>query len=291
MKKILIIGASGRIGSKVIKMLEKNHEGVEVVLASSREQTVAKWQNEGKQAVLLDLNRAETFCTALQGIDSLFLLTGYTSDMLFQAKQLVDAARRSNVSHIVHLGVYTSRHDPIPHFSWHDLIESYINDSGIAWTNIHPNVVTESIFDGDPSVSETGTFISLCDNAPQGWVCTDDIAEVAATVLREGPKVHAFRNYYLSIEVLTATEVQQILTEVLGRPITYTYVDEKAQKETFALIPDAGARAYMNSAMITMRLTREMKFRPQTAICDDVLAVTGHPGTTMRQWAEKYFKK
>lgn len=290
MKKVLIIGASGRIGSKVVKSLERNSESVDIVLATSREQTAEKWRSEGKESVVLDLNRPETFAPALQGIERLFLLTGYTSDMLFQAKQLIDAAREANVAHIVHLGTYTSRRDPIPHFTWHDLIESYINASGMAWTNIHPNVVTESVLDTRPSFLETGTFMSLCGNAPQGWACTDDIADVAATVLREGQEKHAGRDYYISTEVLTAEQVADILSEVSGRTVKPTYISEDAQRENFSQIADAGTRCYMNSAMITMRLTSEGRFQAQTALCDDVLTVTGRRSTTMREWAEKYAK-
>lgn len=61
--------------------------------------------------------------------------------MLFQSQMLVDAAVEAGVKHIVHLGVFTSRHDSIPLFVWHDLIETYIKASGIAWTNIHPMLI------------------------------------------------------------------------------------------------------------------------------------------------------
>lgn len=58
-------------------------------------------------------------------------------------------------------------------------------------------------------------------------------------------------------------------------------------KAAFDQIPSNQVRAYMDSAMICARLTKEGKFRAQTALCDDVLTVTGHPGTTMREWLGK----
>lgn len=290
MAKVLIIGASGRVGSQLIKAFDKNSDGVELVLGTSREETAQKWQEEGREAVVLDLNKPEGFEAALAGIDRVFLLTGYTSDMLYQSKLFVDAAKNAKVSHIVHLGVFTSRQDPIPHFVWHDLIETYIAASGIAWTNIHPNIITDSVLDVNPPMSETNSFMSFCGDVPQGWVCTADIADVAATVLREGPAKHAGKNYYLSIEVLTVTEVANILSEASGKKIKCNYIDKDQQEAMFAQIPSVPVQTYMESAVITMELTRNRKFKAQTELQDDVLTVVGRPGTTMKEWANNYFK-
>jgi len=49
----------------------------------------------------------------------LFLLTGYTVDMLVQSKTLVDAAKKAGVRHIVHQGVFGQWDCTDPHFAWH----------------------------------------------------------------------------------------------------------------------------------------------------------------------------
>lgn len=102
--RVLILGASGRVGSCVIQALKANGDGIELRASTSREELAQKWRSEGRDAVVLDLNRPETFAGALEGIDRVFLLTGYTSDMLFQSKKFVDAARDAGVSHLVHSG-------------------------------------------------------------------------------------------------------------------------------------------------------------------------------------------
>ena len=114
MKKTLIIGASGRVGSEVIKSLEKNKQNIEIIYSTSNQTTKEKWEKEGKSTLLLDLNKPELFESLLKGIHRIFLLTGYSSEMLFQAKLLIDAAKKNGVEFIVHLGVYTSRYDFIP---------------------------------------------------------------------------------------------------------------------------------------------------------------------------------
>jgi DNA-binding LacI/PurR family transcriptional regulator len=67
---------------------------------------VGAWRRDGKEAVLLDLDRPETFRDALSGIDRIFLSTGYTVAMIHQSKTMVDAAADAGVKFIVHLGIF-----------------------------------------------------------------------------------------------------------------------------------------------------------------------------------------
>ncbi|MBD7969574.1 NmrA family NAD(P)-binding protein [Paenibacillus gallinarum] len=284
--RVLIIGASGTVGSQVVKELDKNNEGVVLRLATSRPEAADKWRAEGREAVVLDLNRPETFAEALAGVDRVFLLTGYTSDMLFQSKKLVDASVDSGVSHIVHLGVFTSRRDLIPHFNWHDLVETYIEASGIAWTHLHPNVITDTVL---ATVTETNSFTVNWSDMPQGWVFAADIAAVAAAVLREGPEKHGGANYWLSTEVLTGPEVADILTAASGKEIKCNALDPASLEEYVAQIKTVPERAYMESAIITMKLAAAGQMTAQTVVRDDVLTVLGRPGITMAEWARHNF--
>jgi len=287
--RVLILGASGRVGSCVVQALKANDDGIELRLSTSREELAQKWRSEGRDAVVLDLNRPETFAGALEGIDRVFLLTGYTSDMLFQSKKFVDAARDAGVSHLVHLGVLTSRRDDIPHFAWHDLIETYIEASGIAWTHLHPNVITDSVLITEPSIKETGAFTVFWGDKPQGWVFAEDIGRVAAVVLREGPEKHDSHNYWLSTEVLTGPEVAAMLTEAAGKEIQCNILDASVLEGMLEHIPSASDRAYMESAVVTMRLGAAGKMQAQTVVRDDVETVTGRPGKTISEWARSYF--
>lgn len=287
--KILVIGASGRVGSQVVEELNKNTQGISVRVATSRAEQAEKWNSEGKDAVVLDLNAPDTFPDALRGVERVFLLTGYTADMLFQSKKLVDAAVEAGVSYIVHLGVFSSGKDLIPHFTWHDLVENYIRASGIAWTNIHPNVIAESIFIRTPPMTETLSFTVSSGDTPQGWVFVKDIAEVAATVLREGPEKHNEQDYWLSTEVQTSSEVAATISAAVGKEITCNYMDLEGMKAYVASIESAPERTYMESAIITMRLTSEGKMLCQNTVKDDVVKVLGRRGTTIAEWAKQYF--
>ena len=112
-----------------------------------------------------------------------------------------------------------------------------------------------------------------------------------ATVLREGLDKHSGKDYYLSIEVLKMSEVAKILSDVAGYEIKVNDINKEQQEKMFSVIPSPGARSYMESAQITMELTRNEKFKPQNELNDDVLTVVGRPGTKMKDWAMEYFEK
>lgn len=285
--RVLIIGATGRVGSHIVKELDQNSEGISVTLSSTSQDKVDQWKGEGREAAVLNLDDPETFAPALKGVDRVFLLTGYTVDMLAQSKLFVDAAVDAGVKHIVHLGVFTSRRDVIPHFIWHDMIEAYIQASGLAWTHIHPNVISDTLLVLDPPVTETGSFTVNWGEAQQGWVFASDIAAVAAAVLREGPEAHNGANYFLSTEVLTGPEVAVILSKATGKQIKCNVQQPEDLKIYIEQIPSVSVKAYMESALITMKLAKAGKMEAQTVVKDDVQTVLGRLGLTMAEWAEQ----
>src|SRR3981081_2499611 len=89
--RVLILGATGRTGSKVIAELERINS-VQVVYSSRKLNQVEAWRRDGKDAVLLDLDQPETFPEALIGIDRLFLITGNTGAMVTHSKTGGDRA-------------------------------------------------------------------------------------------------------------------------------------------------------------------------------------------------------
>ena len=65
MTTVLVIGASGKVGSQVVKELDANHEGIHVRLATSRAETVEQWRQQGRQDVILNFDDPNTLPSAL----------------------------------------------------------------------------------------------------------------------------------------------------------------------------------------------------------------------------------
>ncbi|MGZ3393785.1 MAG: SDR family oxidoreductase [Isosphaeraceae bacterium] len=196
---ILVLGVTGQTGRLIVAELDHDPGGVQVRLAARRPEQVERLKAEGRDAVLLDLDDPRTFGQTLVGVDRLFLLTGYTVAMLVQSKTIVDAAAKAGVRHVVHQGIFGNWDCTDPHFAWHQLVERYIEGSGMAWTRLHPNVFMELLSNMMPV--RDGAFPVFWGDRRVGWVAVRDIAAVAAAVLRDGPARHGGKDYWLSTEV------------------------------------------------------------------------------------------
>ncbi len=214
--RTLVLGSSGGVGGAVVHELSR-HAGVEVVRATRNVQQLSAWRSDGKSAVHIDLDDARTFPEALRGVERLFIMTGYTINMVHQVKTIVDAAVDAGVSFIVHLGVFGNGKSTDPHYAWHELVERYIQGSGIAWCHLHPNFFMENLLSFMPI---RNGFVSWpMGDGKAGWTAGDDIAAVAAKVLAEGPEIHAGSDYFLSTDIFNGPELAEVISKSLGQEV------------------------------------------------------------------------
>ena len=282
---VLVLGSSGQVGQLVVKELAGSQD-VNVRLTSRRKPDVNRWRGEGKDAVHLDLDDPKTFGLALAGVDRVFLLTGYTVAMLAQSKTFVDAAKKAGVEHIVHLGVFAEWDCTDPHFTWHQLVERYIETSGIAWTHLHPNMFLENLLS---LFAPKGDVVTVFwENKRLGWIAAADIAAVAAKVLREGPKKHNRQNYWLSTEVLDGPQVAAILSEVTGRDIKCDLQDADAFEAVFTSSDLQVESWYAKGGVEFLRQVVDGRMGNIGSVRDDVPNILGRPALTLREWATQH---
>ena len=138
---LLVLGVTGQVGTLVAQHLKRS--AVHFSVGTRRKANLEELADQFGASRFIDLDDPRTFDEALKNVTGIFLVTGYTVDMLVQSKTLIDAAKRNDVNHIVHLGTFTRECDTYTTvFAWHQMIEAYLRDSGVAWTNLHPNMFT-----------------------------------------------------------------------------------------------------------------------------------------------------
>src|SRR5260221_11556490 len=94
---VLILGSTGQIGRFILEYLKREPDPVHIPATARRPEQVATFQQQGQDAVLLDLDSPATSAAALLGADRVFLLTGNTVEMLPQSKDFMDAARNASL--------------------------------------------------------------------------------------------------------------------------------------------------------------------------------------------------
>jgi uncharacterized protein YbjT (DUF2867 family) len=281
---ILILGATGRTGSHLVNLLERESDALEIRVAIRKPEQAEQFLKRGIKTVPLDLDDLSTYEDALQGVQRLFMVTGYTVDMLNQGKNLTDAAKDAGVEYIVHVGTFHQPDRPqaklIRHYIWHQLIETYIEASGISWTHLCPNAFMQNFF-GAVQDDKLRMFFG---QERVGLVDCFDLARVAAAALRE-PAKHAGQRYFLSVEALTMPEAAQILAEELGKVIAYEPLPASDLRKL--PIGQTMESAYFECIVRQMELLQAGQLPDFADTYDNIPQIIGHSPISFREFVRK----
>ncbi|WP_172250328.1 SDR family oxidoreductase [Saccharibacillus deserti] len=188
---VLIIGANGQIGSRLIRQLKQ--EGRHTVKAMIRK---AEQENElraaGVEPVLANLeDSVETLAQAMQGCDALVFTagsggsTGLDKTLLIDldgAVKTMEAAEKAGVKRYVIVSAMQAHNRE----NWSEQIKPYyaakhyadrmLESTGLDYTIVRPGGLTN-----DPG---TGS-ISAAENLEPGSISRDDVAAVIAALLED----------------------------------------------------------------------------------------------------------
>ena len=279
---VLVLGSTGQLGALVADALMKDDRVQLRVTSRRRDQLQSLGERFAADAVLLDLDDPRTFPEALAGVDVVFLITGYTVDMLVQSKAMVDAAVVAGVKHIVHLSVFTPRPDAYdPHLAWHQMVEAYIKVSGIPWTFLHPNCFMQN-WTGFYGMVRDGVVRSYSEDNRLGWVALEDVADAAAVVLAD-PEPHAGKDFWFSTEAANIAEIADVISDVTGRAFKAD-VQSSAQ---FIADMDTDRRTldpYFLAVEQFYEQLNDGRLSYFGDVRDDLPLLVGRPGTSIREW-------
>jgi NAD(P)H dehydrogenase (quinone) len=240
--KVLIAGATGQIGSVVLRQVIAE-KGIQAIAAARSPEKVS---HLGVPYVHLDFDVPESLVKALDGIDRAFLATGYTIAMFRQSRNFLNAAKIAGVKHIVHLGAPGDDNTPVDHWLWHQFVESYIESSGFGFTHLRPEIFMQNLLGyGGAKVVDNGVIRHYVGNAKITWVDGEDVATLATAVLCD-PERHVGRMYRIGADIKSYAEIAEIMTRIVGKLFTY---EARPPEEFLRKVLAAGSNAaYMQSA-------------------------------------------
>ncbi len=164
---------------------------------------------------------------ALDGIDTALLVSAHeAADRVDVHRAFVQAAVEAGVRQIVYTS-FVGAGDSAGFLlaQDHGATEAIIRDAGIEFTFLRDNFYAEVFPD---FADDQGAIKGPAGSGRVAAVSRRDVADVAATVLRD-PRAHAGATYDLTgPQALTLDEIAQILTTVTGRP--HRYVDETMEQ-------------------------------------------------------------
>jgi len=218
LRRILVTGAQGNVGREVVRALLAR--GVFVRQAVRDPDARPADLGQGNELVRFDFHQPETFETALEACDGLFLLRPPAiAKVKGTLNRLVTVALERGVQQIVFLSVAgAAKNQLVPHHA----VETHLKTSAKGWTILRPGFFAQNLGDAyQRDILEDDRVYVPAGDGRVAFVHLRDIAEIAAAAFLE-PERHYQQAYELTGgEALSFQAVAQTLTEALGRTIRY----------------------------------------------------------------------
>ncbi|WP_205509582.1 SDR family oxidoreductase [Longitalea arenae] len=280
--KILLTGATGTVGSELVKRLAAIEVPFKALVRSANK---AAFLKSIPQATVITGDLADTpgLEHALKGIEKVFLLTDSSAEAEELQLNLVNAAHRAGVSHIVKLSQFAAAADsPVRFLRYHARVENRIKELGITYTFLRPNLYMQGLIALKDYIKQDAKFYAAVGNASISLVDVRDIAAVAAAALTAPG--HENKTYNITGgESLTHDALAAIFSEVLGRKISF--IDVSAEEMEGALRA-AGFPEWQVGGLIEDYA--HYARGEAAAVYNTVKAVTGSDPVSFRQFVQDH---
>jgi uncharacterized protein YbjT (DUF2867 family) len=226
---ILVTGSTGKIGSELVRQLSAKGAGVRALVRDPAKG--AALEAPGVEIARGDLGDPASLDAAMQGVERVFVLSSVDQQQAVLQGNVVHAARRASVRHIVKLGAAgTSLDSPITVGRLHAQTEKDVEASGIPYTFLKPALFMQFLLGHAPTIKSDGAFYMPMRDGKVPMVDLRDIAAVAATVLTSSG--HEGKAYTVTgPEALSMNEAAQKLAAAIGKPVKYVDVPPDAARK------------------------------------------------------------
>ena len=224
---ILVTGATGHLGSAVVSHLLKNTAASNIVAFARDENKANHLREKGIEVRLGTYDNISSLDLAMQGIEKVLLISGNGPTRLQQHKNVVAAAKKAGIKHIVFTTIAlkdmkTAAIRPL----MGDLYqaEDYIKESGLTYTVLRNTLYSGAtpLFGGE-KVINTGIYLPT-GNGKVPFALRREMGEAAANILIQNG--HENQTYQITAsELYSYGDVANELSALSGRTVNFTDAD------------------------------------------------------------------
>ena len=216
--KIAITGATGQLGRIVV---EKLKEKVDVSNIVALVRSKAKAADLGVEAREADYENPQSLDAALDGVDTLLLISGSeVGKRAAQHSNVINAAKNNGVKWIVYTSLLHADTSTLSLATEHMATEAMLKESGISHTILRNGWYTENYTGSIGGALAGGAFIGSAGEGKIASAARKDYAEAAVQVLTS--KGHEGKVYELAgDEAYTLTDLAAEISKQSGKTIPY----------------------------------------------------------------------
>jgi uncharacterized protein YbjT (DUF2867 family) len=241
---ILVLGATGTVGSALVRELAQRDAPFRVMLRSLGRRSFPP----GTQIVTGDLADPGSLGPAFHGIERLFLLTPPVDTMVGLQEAALAAAGRAGIRQVVKLSMVGSSPDaPTSLGRWHAQTDAAVREFP-SWTVLCAQSFMQNTLAFAPAIRAEGRFYTPAGGATIPMVDARDVAAVAAECLTSDD--HGGETYTLTgPEAIDHHRVAHEIGDAIGRPVTFVDVPPEAGRQGML---DAGYPTWLAEDLVTM---------------------------------------
>ncbi|WP_327111400.1 NAD(P)H-binding protein [Nocardia sp. NBC_01730] len=272
---IVITGATGTIGSEIIRQLADRGEQVRAVTRDPGRAEVPA----GVEVVRGDYTDIASIAAAMTGADAAFVVGVLGPEYAEADRALITTARDAGIGRIVKLSAIGTGDVTLGRVgTWHLPGEQAARESGVDWTILRPSSFASNTLSWAQAIRSGNPVPNMTGRARQGFIDPRDVAAVAVEALLSAE--HAGRVYTLTGPELRSThDLAATLAAVVGHPVQV--VD----------IPEAEAREHMLTAGMSAEFAdgalagqAYVRAGHNAIVTDDVRQILGR-ARTYAEWA------
>ena len=272
---MILISTAGKVGAEAAKLLA--HRGVPVRVLVRDPAKALALARAGIDVVRGDLGEPSTVDRAMEGVSAVVLVS---PAIPAQELAVVDSAARAGVDHVVKITSKASADSPIARRRGQHEIETALIASGLGFTLLRNNAYMQNFLVLAPSIARANSFGSSTGDGRVGMVDTRDVAAVAAEIATN-PAPHKGKTYWITgPESLSYADAAAVLTEVLGRRITFHPLTFEEQKQAMLAAGLPERVAVMNAQALSLFAQGDSDWAT-----DDVRTILGRSPRSFAQFA------
>jgi uncharacterized protein YbjT (DUF2867 family) len=270
---IAVTGSTGQLGGRVARRLAELRVDQRLLVRDAARAPALP----GSHVATADYGDRAAVRAALSGIHTLLMVSASeTTDRVERHLAFLDEAVEAGVQRIVYVSFFgASATATFTLARDHWATEEHLRSTGLAHTILRDNIYA----DFTPfMIGSDGSIRGPAGDGRAAVVAQDDIAEVAATILTSDG---AYDGQTLSLtgpDALTMNEIAAILSDHLGRSVSYI---PETIEEAYESRASYGAPPWQVDAWVSTYTA--IAAGELAGVSDDIAEVTGHPPMALPQ--------
>ena len=278
--KILVTGATGKLGFELVRLLLDG--GAEVKAGTRQPERCADAFHDNVEVVHLDYDVTESWDAAVQWADRVFLVPPpFDPDADARLVPFLDWAVQSGTRHVVLVSAMGA--EARDNLSL-NRIERRLAGTGVAWTTLRPNIYMQNFARGFVAKSIRADGVIRL-SAGQGRVSFVDVRDVAAIAARVLSRDDDFDKAYTLTgpAALSHDDVAAAIAKVAGKAVRYESIDDASMRAQLVASEWPGAQA--DTFVALLRAIRENE---RENVTGDAERLLGRKPTSFDQFARDH---